>query len=124
MRARDYAWVALGGMAGASARMGAGVLFDGVAIPWGMLLANVLGTLLLALVSIASRRLRPTSRAFLGTGFCGAFTTVSSLGAHVAGQIMEGAYASGLGYLGLSLGMALPMAIWVLRWHPPEEVGA
>jgi fluoride exporter len=121
MRGRDYAWVGLGGMAGALARMACGQWLDGPSLAWGTLAANLLGTVLLVGISLASRRLAPGHRAALGTGFCGAFTTVSTLGAEVVEQLLSGAWAAGLGYLALSLLTALPMAVWLLRWHPSEE---
>lgn len=120
MRTRDYLWVALGGMAGAASRHFLGGAFDTLSFAWGTLLANGLGTVVLSLVSVLSHRLRPEHRALLGTGFCGAFTTVSSLSAQVVEKIAEGDWPTGALYLGVSVAFSLPMAIWVLRWHPPE----
>lgn len=45
---------------------------------WPVLLVNLLGVALLAYVTYSSR-FSETSRAFLGTGFCGAFTTMSAV---------------------------------------------
>lgn len=122
MRLRDYGWVAIGGMLGAPARHLISGWFDTYDLAWGILAANLLGTAMLTAVSICSRRLSPEHRALLGTGFCGAFTTVSSLCADVAGRILDGDTFVGIGYLALSLTMALPMAWWLLRWHPPEDL--
>lgn len=121
MRRRDYGWVALGGMLGAWARLGLSGWLDGPGIAWGIFLANLLGTAFLTFISICSRRLRPEQRVFLGTGFCGAFTTVSSLSSDVVGCLLDGNWSLGVGYLALSLGTALPTAWWLLRWHPPED---
>ncbi|AXV05413.1 CrcB protein [Euzebya pacifica] len=46
------------------------------AFPWGTLLVNVVGALLLGW--LASRQVDPLRRAFLGTGVLGAFTTFSA----------------------------------------------
>lgn len=121
MRKRDYAWVGMGGMLGASARLVVSGMLDGTYLPWGILTANLIGTALLVAVSIISHRLAPEHRAALGTGFCGAFTTVSSLSAEIAAHVQEGRWERGLLYFALTLLTALPMAIWLLRWHPPEE---
>ena len=120
MRLRDYGWVAMGGVLGAPARYLLSEWLDGYEIAWGILAANLVGTALLTAISICSRRLSPEYRAMLGTGFCGAFTTVSSLSADVAGRMLDGDGLVGAGYLALSLTIALPMAWWLLRWHPPE----
>lgn len=47
--------------------------------PWGTLTVNLLGALLLgALLGLASGRVGADLVPFLGTGFCGSFTTYSS----------------------------------------------
>lgn len=73
--------VVLGGAVGAPARY----LVDKVvtarvagAFPWGTLVVNLTGCLLLGLLSGAA--LSPGVFALLGTGFCGAYTTYSTFG--------------------------------------------
>lgn len=124
MRAIDYLWVGLGGGAGALARGAMSGILDTVSIPWGILGANLVGAALLALISVLSHRLSPGQRAMLGTGFCGAFTTVSTLSAQVVALYEGGQAGEALLYLALSLGLAFPLVLWVLRWHPPAEEGA
>ncbi|GAA1915348.1 CrcB family protein [Nocardioides lentus] len=93
--------VALGAAVGAPARFLLGRRLDG-RLPWGILVANVLGSALLGVLTALS--LSGAWLALLGTGFCGAFTTYSSLavGAHDAGP------RRGTAYVLLTLGLALP----------------
>ncbi|MFW6354569.1 MAG: fluoride efflux transporter FluC [Verrucomicrobiota bacterium] len=123
-RRADFFWIALGGMLGAACRAALGEALAGVTFPLATLAANLLGTAGLALLAVASGRLRRWQRALLGTGFCGAFTTVSTFSAELAGMIEAGQTAMAGAYLLLSLGSALPMAIFLLRWHPPQGEGA
>ncbi len=58
-----------GGCLGALARAGVNELLP---VPWHTLLVNVLGAFILGAVVTRSPR-------FLGTGFCGAFTTFSTM---------------------------------------------
>lgn len=69
--------VAVGGALGALARHGLDVLLPDDPWSWGVLLANVVGAGLLAL--IAGRSLPEPVAAGLGTGAIGAFTTFSAL---------------------------------------------
>lgn len=81
--------VAVGGALGASARYGAGLLLptpEG-AFPWTTFTVNVVGCALLGglMVLLTERPTEwstapphPLLRPFLGTGFCGGFTTFST----------------------------------------------
>jgi fluoride exporter len=75
--------VAAGGLVGAPARY----LLDqfvtrraGPALPWGTLVINVSGSLLLGFLTglTLAGHLPPAGKALLGTGFCGAYTTYST----------------------------------------------
>lgn len=69
--------VAVGGMIGTAARMLVGLIAPDAELPWAVLLANVLGALL---IGILTARLPSTDlRVFLGTGVLGGFTTYSAL---------------------------------------------
>ncbi len=76
--------VGLGGFAGSVARYGLSVASQRCAFDWplGTLAANMLGCLAIgALTGISSRSeaLSPEIRLALATGFCGGFTTMSSM---------------------------------------------
>jgi fluoride exporter len=75
--------VAAGGLVGAPARY----LLDqavtrrtGPGLPWGTLVINLSGSLLLGFLTglALAGHLPPAAKALLGTGFCGAYTTYST----------------------------------------------
>lgn len=68
-----------------TSRRGGGVF------PWGTLLVNVLGALLLGLVTGAAGYLGPDGVALLGTGLCGGLTTFSTFGYETARLLEAGA---------------------------------
>lgn len=76
--------VGIGGGAGSLARYGLSLAAQRLSVAWplGTFAANCLGCLVIgAVVHLASRgeTLSPEARLFLATGFCGGFTTLSSL---------------------------------------------
>jgi fluoride exporter len=79
-------WVALGGVLGANARYWLGVWSlsrSGSGFPWGTLVINVTGSLMLGLVyglftAKFGGKHAETLRLALGTGFLGAYTTFST----------------------------------------------
>jgi len=82
--ARELAAIYAGGVVGALARVGlAQAASHGVGSwPWATFTANMVGALALGyFVTRLQERLPPSSyrRPFLGTGFCGALTTFSTL---------------------------------------------
>jgi len=103
------ALVALGAAAGAALRFALATRFDG---DWhrGTLLANVVGSFLLGLLSALA--LTGHAMALLGTGFCGGFTTYSSFAVqtHGLGPRRGAAYAAAT----IGLGLAACAAGWVL----------
>lgn len=112
--------VALGGSIGAIARYAigqwAGGVDDGV-LPWGTVLANMLGSLLLGLVFGLTERgaFSEGARLFLAVGLLGGFTTFSlfsyenlellrserfvALAVNALGQLVIGIGAASLGFL-------------------------
>jgi CrcB protein len=113
--------VGAGGMLGAPARY----LLDQFvstrtegSFPWGTLLVNLTGAILLGFVVglSADHLLGPAPVALVGTGFCGAYTTFSTFTYETVALIGEGRHMSALynvtgslvlGLLGAGIGLAL-----------------
>jgi CrcB protein len=107
--------VALGGALGSLARYGVAVAFPPgrSELPWGTLLVNVAGCLLLGLLVGGwpdARWLRP----FAGTGVLGGFTTFSAF-ALETDRLLDRAQATALLYVGLSVVLGLGAARLGLR---------
>jgi CrcB protein len=105
-------YVALGGALGALARYGiSGWVYDrmGEAFPWGTLVVNVLGCLLIGAaarwlqVSAASPAVRP----FLMIGLLGAFTTFSTFSYEAVALVQDGQWARAFLYVGGSVVVGL-----------------
>ena len=92
--------VALGAGVGAPLRYLAGHWLDH-GFPWGTWLANVVGSFLLGLFTALS--LGEHALAFLGTGFCGGFTTYSAF----AVKTHERGWAGGTAYALATVPLAL-----------------
>ena len=109
--------VAAGGFLGAPARYGVGVLLptkkDG--FPWSTFVVNVSGALLLGvLLVLLLDRFPPDryARAFLGTGFLGAYTTFSTYMVETLLLAKDGNPAQATAYLLGSLAVGL-LAAWL-----------
>lgn len=116
--------VVLGGVLGASARYGAGLLWPTAptAFPWTTLVVNVVGCAVIGafLVQITEGRTpHPLLRPFFGTGVLGGFTTFSTYTVDVQRLVDRGYAARGLAYLAVTLLAALA-AVWaasaLTRW--------
>jgi len=115
MRGPVLLGVALAGSAGASCRY---LLDRWVArrtrgrVPWGILVVNVSGSLLLGVVVGAAlyRGFSDTPRVILGTGFCGAYTTFSTFSFDTVRLLEEGAGAEAFANVALSLVAGLAAA--------------
>ena len=97
--------VALGGAAGAASREGVALLIPNLgSVPVAIPLINVVGAFLLGYLYEAVTRLDrsgPTGKnlkLLLGTGFCGGFTTYSSLATGTAVLFLDGLPWAGLLY--------------------------
>jgi fluoride exporter len=123
--------VAAGGLAGTLARFGLNHASANGTFPLGTLAENLLGSLLLGLLIgwLLQRRIHPALQAGLGTGFCGGFTTMSTLASDL---VLLGTDSGALaaGYLAASLlgGVLLALAgIWLGEYlgrrgsREPEE---
>jgi len=80
----NYVWIALGAVVGASARYFLSTLIArdfATAFPYGTLLINITGSLILGFFLIFSTEralLDPRWRLLIAVGFCGSYTTFSS----------------------------------------------
>jgi CrcB protein len=120
-------YLAAGGLIGTLARYGMGVwvpTWAGTAFPWGTFLVNALGSLVLGFAMRASEALTvsPEVRGFVTVGFCGAFTTFSTLSYETVALLQDGqwgraaAYALGSVVVGLAAVVAgMGMANLALR---------
>jgi len=108
--------IALGGVAGAATRSGIVELLPNGVVPWGVLVANVLGSAVLGWAATRLLQLpaAPRSRRkllALSSGFCGSLTTFSAFAVDIADSLREGATSWGLGYL-VTSAFAGAVAVW------------
>jgi CrcB protein len=104
---RELTAVFAGGFAGAIARvaLAEGWATDPAQWPWATLLANLAGALILGFVAARLRYGRV--RLLLGTGFCGALTTFSTLQLELL-QMLDGEhYALAAAYVVVSVALGL-----------------
>lgn len=108
-------WIVAGSALGGLARYWMSVavaMLAGVGFPWGTLLINVLGSLVIGLVGASTNAQDHANlRAFLMVGVCGGFTTFSSFSLQTLELLQGGRVASALAYIGLSAVVCL-LAVW------------
>ena len=117
-RTAETLWIAAGGALGALARHGVEHLAraaTGAAahFPWATLAINVAGSLALGLVlawSAKESSAPPWVRPFAGIGFCGAFTTFSTLTCELLLLESAGAWGLAAAYLSASLVLGIAAA--------------
>ena len=110
---KTYLYIAVGAVAGAIARYQLGLWVaewrgTSAGFPWGTLLINVSGSLLLGFL-FRWLRAGPDSRhlqALIGTGFCGAFTTFSTFSLEAINLMMESQTPTAVLYAGVSMVVA------------------
>lgn len=102
--------VALGGAVGSAARYlvtGWAVRVLGPEFPWGTLLVNAVGSMLLAFVvhvSVTAELVSPAWRLALGTGVLGGFTTYSTFNYETMAFLEQRAYLLAGANVGATLG--------------------
>jgi fluoride exporter len=99
------ALVGAGGMAGSLTRYGLSLACGRFSVEWpyGTFASNLLGCLAIGAISALSDRaetLSPGARLFLTTGFCGGFTTMSSMIYETNQMLRSGEYAHASLYAG------------------------
>ena len=110
-----YAWIAFGSALGGVGRYWlalAMVRATGPEFPWGTILINILGSLLIgffgALTASGGRLVVPPDiRVFVMVGICGGFTTFSSFSLQTLDLLRDGRVAQALGNIGLSVLLCL-----------------
>ena len=103
-----YAAIAAGGATGTLARYGVNRALDrpGLGFSWPTFIVNVVGSFLLGLVIVlVAERWPPTRfvRPLVAVGFCGGFTTYSTLMVEVAQRGQHGRVGPAVLYLGASV---------------------
>lgn len=113
-----WIYVAAGGVAGTLARFWLGGAIQRFApghFPLGTFAVNVIGSFLLGFLmklALGSQAVSVEGRAALGIGFCGAFTTFSTLAYETVTLIEDGRWLGTLLYAGGSF-LAGLFAIWL-----------
>jgi CrcB protein len=115
-----YLWIALGSAIGGAARYGCAGLaarWLGAGFPWGTLIVNASGSLLIgflaALMAPDGRLLAaPDVRAFLMIGILGGFTTFSSFSLETLNLVRDGEWLFAVANVVLSVVLCL-VAVWL-----------
>lgn len=107
--------VAAGGFLGGLARYLVGLALPTTpgTFPWAVFLVNTAGAFILALLLILVLEVLPPTtyvRPLLGTGFCGALTTFSSVAVAVDQLATDGHTGTAVGYVAASLAAGLAAA--------------
>lgn len=115
-----YLWIGLGGALGSMARHwsnGAIALLAGVGFPWGTLVINVLGSMVIgfAAASMNADGRFPTgdgARQFVMVGLCGGYTTFSAFSLQTLALLQGGQWVPAVGNVGLSVSLCVA-AVWL-----------
>jgi CrcB protein len=115
-----YLWIAIGSALGGMARYwssGVTARLIGETFPWGTLLVNVLGSLIIgffATLTAPDGRLfvDTTTRQFVMIGLCGGYTTFSAFSLQTLNLMNDGEWF----YVGLNIGASVILclaAVWI-----------
>ena len=112
MDLRNIFLVALGGAIGSVCRYLISKLSVGT-FPWGTLTVNILGSLLIGLLTGLMLRdsVSPEMKLLLVTGFCGGFTTFSTFANESFGMMKAGDVLQMALYVGVSVVIGI-LAVW------------
>jgi len=95
--------VALGGVAGVLARYGLGTTVAADGVPWMIFAINVAGSFILGALLPWSEQLSDPVRNGLAVGFCGGFTTFSTISVQVFVDTKDGNAGFALVYLAATI---------------------
>jgi fluoride exporter len=115
MNASSLLLIALGGALGSVARATLGWLVPASRFPWGTLIVNVSGSLLIGWLLarfLAAGSVNVREHAFWVVGVCGGFTTFSTFSWQTFEQLQKGAWGVAAGNVVLSVVLCL-LATWV-----------
>jgi len=107
-----YLVIAVGGSIGAIVRYLTGVYsakFFGTWLPYGTLIVNVVGSFILSffmILFLEKLSLDPLWRLFVAVGFCGSYTTLSSITYETLSMAMDGDYVRALLNIALNFGLS------------------
>jgi fluoride exporter len=108
-----YMWIAFGSALGGVARHAVGgwaLSVWGPAFPWGTLIVNVVGSLIIGVIATTVQA-NEQMRLFLAVGLCGGFTTYSAFSLQTLDLLQGGAYGAAVLNVGLSVVVCL-LAVW------------
>lgn len=109
-------WIALGGALGSVLRALVGHAFTGSRFPWGTLLINAAGSLLIGwlMARLGSLEPQPAARlqSLLVVGFCGGFTTFSTFSWQTLDQMLRGQWLAASINVLLSVTVCL-LTVWI-----------
>lgn len=105
---RNLLLVALGGAVGSVGRYLVSKWLEG-GFPWGTLTVNIVGSLLIGLLTglVAKGTLTPEMKLLLVTGFCGGFTTFSTFANESLSMMKVGDAVLAAIYIGASVGIGI-----------------
>ncbi len=117
---QSYLWIAIGGAFGSVARYwcsGVAARLFGKSFPWGTLIVNVLGSLVIGFFAAVTgpdgRLLVGTvTRQFVMVGICGGYTTFSSFSLQTLNLLHEGQWLYAGANIVASVALCL-IAIWL-----------
>jgi fluoride exporter len=115
-----YMWIAVGGALGSMARFFVSSAFArlvGEAFPWGTIIVNISGCLLIGILATVSGpdgrlEVAPDFRQFLLIGICGGYTTFSSFSLQTLNLIRNGEMMGAAGNAAVSF-VACMVAVWI-----------
>jgi CrcB protein len=109
-----WVWVAIGSALGGMARFGCSDLVARLTdhqLPWGTLLVNILGSLVIGYVAAFAGTAHPlgdpTIAVFLMVGICGGYTTFSAVSLQTLTLVQQGAWRQAAGYVVVSVLLCL-----------------
>jgi len=114
---RELAAIAAGGMVGAVARVWIArhLTSPDDSWPWATFIINITGSFALAYIATLLQERLPQStyrRPLLGTGFCGAYTTFSTMQVEIVRIFEAHRYGLAVGYALVSIALGMT-AIWL-----------